>query len=189
MSYALYSSWVLGELGMSFFATASAPSRFLVLPSRFSVLQPSLPTPQANGTSPTRFSASNPSACRRLHHRLSALFGTSTHNDRLHRLCGWKRHQRKLARAVLDAGVKRSMANSALTTMSSAEQRRDLFDEQLDVRDLLRSQDRTEWSLFQRACSPASCSSLLSVWLTWRKTPYMRWEFRTLVTPLKISAL
>ncbi|WP_407892266.1 aromatic alcohol reductase [Scytonema sp. NUACC26] len=55
--------------------------------------------------------------------------------------------QRKLARAVLDAGVKRYVpwqfgVDYDVIGRGSAQ---DLFDEQLDVRDLLRSQDRTEW--------------------------------------------
>lgn len=55
--------------------------------------------------------------------------------------------QLKLARAVLDAGVKRYFpwqfgVNYDIIGRGSAQ---DLFDEQLDVRDLLRSQDRTEW--------------------------------------------
>ncbi len=55
--------------------------------------------------------------------------------------------QRKIARAVLDAGVKRyfpwqfGVDYDAIGRGSA----QDLFDEQLDVRDLLRSQDRTEW--------------------------------------------
>jgi uncharacterized protein YbjT (DUF2867 family) len=55
--------------------------------------------------------------------------------------------QLKLARAVLDAGVKRYFpwqfgVDYDVIGRGSAQ---DLFDEQLDVRDLLRSQDRTEW--------------------------------------------
>ncbi len=55
--------------------------------------------------------------------------------------------QRKLARAVLDAGLKRYIpwqfgVDYDVIGRGSAQ---DLFDEQLDVRDLLRSQDRTEW--------------------------------------------
>jgi hypothetical protein len=55
--------------------------------------------------------------------------------------------QLKLARAVLQAGVKRYFAwqfgvNYDAIGRGSAQ---DLFDEQLEVRDLLRSQDRTEW--------------------------------------------
>jgi NmrA-like family len=55
--------------------------------------------------------------------------------------------QLKLARAALDAGVKRyfpwqfGVDYDAIGRGSA----QDLFDEQLDVRDLLRSQDRTEW--------------------------------------------
>jgi hypothetical protein len=55
--------------------------------------------------------------------------------------------QIKLARAVLDAGVKRyfpwqfGVDYDAIGRGSA----QDLFDEQLAVRDLLRSQDRTEW--------------------------------------------
>jgi hypothetical protein len=55
--------------------------------------------------------------------------------------------QRKLAHAVLDASVKRNFpwqfgVDYDVIGRGSAQ---DLFDEQLDVRDLLRSQDRTEW--------------------------------------------
>lgn len=55
--------------------------------------------------------------------------------------------QLKLARTVLDAGVKRYFpwqfgVDYDVIGRGSAQ---DLFDEQLDVRDLLRSQDRTEW--------------------------------------------
>jgi uncharacterized protein YbjT (DUF2867 family) len=55
--------------------------------------------------------------------------------------------QLKLARAVLEAGVKRYFpwqfgVDYDVIGRGSAQ---DLFDEQLDVRDLLRSQDRTEW--------------------------------------------
>jgi len=55
--------------------------------------------------------------------------------------------QRKLARAVLKAEVKRYFpwqfgVDYDVIGRGSAQ---DLFDEQLDVRDLLRSQDRTEW--------------------------------------------
>ncbi len=55
--------------------------------------------------------------------------------------------QLKLARAVLDAGVKRYFpwqfgVDYDVIGRGSAQ---DLWDEQLDVRDLLRSQDRTEW--------------------------------------------
>ncbi|CAA9331521.1 Putative oxidoreductase [uncultured Leptolyngbya sp.] len=55
--------------------------------------------------------------------------------------------QRKLARAALDAGVKRYVpwqfgVDYDVIGRGSAQ---DLFDEQLDVRDLLRSQDQTEW--------------------------------------------
>lgn len=55
--------------------------------------------------------------------------------------------QLKLARAVLDAGVKRYFpwqfgVDYDVIGRGSAQ---DLFDEQLDVRDLLQSQDRTEW--------------------------------------------
>lgn len=55
--------------------------------------------------------------------------------------------QLKLARAVLDAGVKRYFpwqfgVDYDVIGRGSAQ---DLFDEQLDVRDLLRSQSRTEW--------------------------------------------
>ena len=55
--------------------------------------------------------------------------------------------QLKLARAVLDAGVARYVpwqfgVDYDVIGRGSAQ---DLFDEQLDVRDLLRSQDRTDW--------------------------------------------
>lgn len=55
--------------------------------------------------------------------------------------------QLKLARAALDAGVARYVpwqfgVDYDVIGRGSAQ---DLFDEQLDVRDLLRSQDRTEW--------------------------------------------
>jgi hypothetical protein len=55
--------------------------------------------------------------------------------------------QLKVARAALEAGVKRYFpwqfgVNYDVIGRGSAQ---DLFDEQLDVRDLLRSQDRTEW--------------------------------------------
>lgn len=55
--------------------------------------------------------------------------------------------QIKIARAVLDAGVKRYFpwqfgVDYDVIGRGSAQ---DLFDEQLDVRDLLRSQSRTEW--------------------------------------------
>jgi hypothetical protein len=55
--------------------------------------------------------------------------------------------QRRLATAVLDAGVKRYFpwqfgVDYDVIGRGSAQ---DLFDEQLDVRDLLRSQNRTEW--------------------------------------------
>ena len=55
--------------------------------------------------------------------------------------------QLKLTRAVLDAGMKRYFpwqfgVDYDLIGRGSAQ---DLWDEQLDVRDLLRSQDRTEW--------------------------------------------
>ena len=55
--------------------------------------------------------------------------------------------QLKLARAVLDAAVRRYIpwqfgVDYDVIGRGSAQ---DLFDEQLDVRDLLRSQDRTEW--------------------------------------------
>lgn len=55
--------------------------------------------------------------------------------------------QLKLARAVLDADVRRYFpwqfgVDYDVIGRGSAQ---DLFDEQLDVRDLLRSQDRTEW--------------------------------------------
>jgi hypothetical protein len=55
--------------------------------------------------------------------------------------------QFKIARAALDAGVRRYIpwqfgVDYDLIGRGSAQ---DLFDEQLDVRDLLRSQDRTEW--------------------------------------------
>jgi len=55
--------------------------------------------------------------------------------------------QLKLARAALDAGVKRYFpwqfgVDYDVIGRGSAQ---DLFDEQLDVRDLLRSQDRMEW--------------------------------------------
>jgi hypothetical protein len=58
-----------------------------------------------------------------------------------------RRIQLKLARAVLGAGVKRYFpwqfgVDYDIIGRGSAQ---DLFDEQLDVRDLLRSQDRTEW--------------------------------------------
>lgn len=57
--------------------------------------------------------------------------------------------QLKLARATLDAGVKRYVpwqfgVDYDAIGRGSAQ---DLFDEQLDVRDLLRSQDRTEWAI------------------------------------------
>lgn len=57
--------------------------------------------------------------------------------------------QTKLARAVLDAGVERYIpwqfgVDYDVIGRGSAQ---DLWDEQLDVRDLLRSQDRTEWVL------------------------------------------
>ncbi|CAD6518747.1 hypothetical protein LMG27952_01056 [Paraburkholderia hiiakae] len=55
--------------------------------------------------------------------------------------------QRKIARAALDAGVKRYFpwqfgVDYDIIGRGSAQ---DLFDEQLDVRDLLRAQSRTEW--------------------------------------------
>jgi hypothetical protein len=55
--------------------------------------------------------------------------------------------QRKLTHAVLDAGVRRYIpwqfgVDYDVIGRGSAQ---DLFDEQLDVRDLLRSQDRTAW--------------------------------------------
>lgn len=55
--------------------------------------------------------------------------------------------QRKITQAVLEAGVKRFFpwqfgVDYDVIGRGSAQ---DLFDEQLDVRDLLRSQDRTEW--------------------------------------------
>ncbi len=55
--------------------------------------------------------------------------------------------QLKLARSVLDAGVKRYIpwqfgVDYDVIGRGSSQ---DLFDEQLDVRDLLRSQNRTEW--------------------------------------------
>ena len=55
--------------------------------------------------------------------------------------------QRKLARAVLDGGVKRYVpwqfgVDYDVIGRGSAQ---NLFDEQLDVRDMLRSQQRTEW--------------------------------------------
>lgn len=55
--------------------------------------------------------------------------------------------QTKLTRAVLDAGVERHIpwqfgVDYDVIGRGSAQ---DLWDEQLDVRDLLRSQDRTEW--------------------------------------------
>ena len=55
--------------------------------------------------------------------------------------------QRKLAHAVLDAGVARYVpwqfgVDYDVIGRGSAQ---DLFDEQLDVRDLLRAQDRTGW--------------------------------------------
>jgi hypothetical protein len=55
--------------------------------------------------------------------------------------------QRKLARAALDASVKRYFpwqfgVDYDVIGRASAQ---DLFDEQLDVRDLLRSQNKTEW--------------------------------------------
>ena len=58
-----------------------------------------------------------------------------------------KGFQLKLARAVLEAGVKRYFpwqfgVDYDVIGRGSAQ---DLFDEQLDVRDLLRSQNRTEW--------------------------------------------
>jgi hypothetical protein len=55
--------------------------------------------------------------------------------------------QLKLARAVLDAGVKRYFPWQFGVDYDSIGRgsAQDLFDEQLDVRDLLRSQDRTEW--------------------------------------------
>ncbi len=58
-----------------------------------------------------------------------------------------RRIQLKLARAALDAGVKRYFpwqfgVDYDIIGRGSAQ---DLFDDQLDVRDLLRSQDRTEW--------------------------------------------
>ena len=60
---------------------------------------------------------------------------------------GGRGTQLKLARAVLDAGVARYIpwqfgVDYDLIGQGSAQ---DLFDEQLDVRDLLRSQDRTHW--------------------------------------------
>ncbi len=60
---------------------------------------------------------------------------------------GGRGTQLKLARAVLDAGVPRYFpwqfgVDYDVIGRGSAQ---DLFDEQLDVRDLLRSQDRTEW--------------------------------------------
>lgn len=55
--------------------------------------------------------------------------------------------QLKLARAVLDANVKRYFPWQFGVDYDSIGRgsAQDLFDEQLDVRDLLRSQDRTEW--------------------------------------------
>ena len=55
--------------------------------------------------------------------------------------------QRKVTRAVLDAGVKRYVpwqfgVNYDVVGRGSPQE---LWDEQLDVRDMLRSQDRTEW--------------------------------------------
>jgi hypothetical protein len=55
--------------------------------------------------------------------------------------------QRKIARAVLDAGVERYVpwqfgVDYDVIGRGSVQ---DLFDEQLDVRDLLRAQDRTQW--------------------------------------------
>lgn len=55
--------------------------------------------------------------------------------------------QRRIAQAALDAGVKRYFpwqfgVDYDVIGRGSAQ---DLFDEQLDVRDLLRSQERTEW--------------------------------------------
>ncbi len=60
---------------------------------------------------------------------------------------GGRGTQLKLARAALDAGVRRYVpwqfgVDYDLIGRGSAQ---DLFDEQLDVRDLLRSQGRTEW--------------------------------------------
>jgi len=60
---------------------------------------------------------------------------------------GGKGVQLKIARAVLEAGVERYFpwqfgVDYDVIGRGSAQ---DLFDEQLDVRDLLRAQDRTEW--------------------------------------------
>ena len=60
---------------------------------------------------------------------------------------GGRGTQRKITRAVLDAGVKRYVpwqfgVDYDVIGRGSAQ---DLFDEQLDVRDLLRSQAQTEW--------------------------------------------
>ncbi|WP_168789812.1 aromatic alcohol reductase [Paraburkholderia aromaticivorans] len=60
---------------------------------------------------------------------------------------GGKGVQMKIARAVLEAGVERYFpwqfgVDYDVIGRGSAQ---DLFDEQLDVRDLLRAQDRTEW--------------------------------------------
>ncbi|MEQ5842189.1 aromatic alcohol reductase [Paraburkholderia acidicola] len=60
---------------------------------------------------------------------------------------GGRDTQRKITRAVLDAGVKRYVpwqfgVDYDVIGRGSAQ---DLFDEQLDVRDLLRSQQQTQW--------------------------------------------
>jgi hypothetical protein len=65
--------------------------------------------------------------------------------------------QLKLANAVLDAGVKRYFpwqfgVDFEVIGRGSAQ---DLFDEQLDVRELLRSQNATNGSLFPQGCLPA----------------------------------
>ncbi len=60
---------------------------------------------------------------------------------------GSSRLQLKLANAVLEAGVKRYFPWQFGVDYDSIGRgsAQDLFDEQLDVRDLLRSQDQTEW--------------------------------------------
>jgi hypothetical protein len=78
---------------------------------------------------------------------LAALFGRFDTVVSCTGFVGGSGMQLKLAHAVLDAGVKRYFpwqfgVDYDVIGRGSAQ---DLFDEQLDVRELLRSQDRTEW--------------------------------------------
>ncbi len=89
---------------------------------------------------PADLAADSPAALATLFRNFHTVIGCTG-------FAGGRGTQRKLARAVLDAGVSRyvpwqfGLDYDAIGRASAQE----LFDEQLDVRDLLRAQTRTEW--------------------------------------------